>query len=173
MMLDENFRSLAQLKGGGYAGVDADRAAIRRLIAATVFNFHTTDHFGRHWEGGSCRAAAMNNGAIVYGRSIMGQCHAEGMIIPQILVPWNGHFDYMYVDIEPCHSGRYGRDCKGELFSNFDDMSRVYYAFEQDHYETGRNAIFRRNEVQDQLLLLFDMAGLYDHSGDVALGAGR
>jgi|GEM_PF-2748274 len=152
--------SLAQLKNG-YTGANVDRPYVLKLISQTVFQYHTVNVWGKHKEGGSCRAAAMKVGAeTIFGRSVFKERHAEEEVVQKIQsASWNGSFDYMYVDIEPCHSGRYGtHDCKALLWNTF-DSGKVFYAFDQDNYEKGLNALFRKNEVQDQVHLLHLMAG--------------
>lgn len=152
--------SLAQLKHG-YTGANVDRPRVFELIARTVFEYHTVNVWGKHAEGGSCRAAAMKVGAEpIFGRSVFKERHAEEEVVQKIQnASWNGTFDYMYVDIEPCHSGRYrGHDCKGLLWNTF-DSGKVFYAFDQDNYEKGLNGLFRTNDVQTQIQELQRMAG--------------
>jgi hypothetical protein len=153
--------SLAELKAGLGATPNQDRPYVLELIARTVFEFHTVNQWGKHAEGGSCRAAALKIGAEpLFGRSVKGEHHAEEDLVRKIQAAnWHGSFDYMYVDIEPCHSGRYApHECKALLWNTF-DSGKVYYAWDQDQYETGLNMMFRRNDVQDQILMLQMMAG--------------
>lgn len=152
--------SLAQLKQG-YTGANVDRPRVFELIAKTVFNYNKVNDWGKHAEGGSCRAAAMKvGGEFIFGLSVFRKYHAEEVVLQKIQnANWNRTFDYMYVDIEPCHSGRYqGHDCKGLLWNTF-DSGKVFYAFDQDNYLTGMNGLFRTNDVQTQIEELQRMAG--------------
>jgi len=152
------YKSLVDLKNG-YPGSGVDRPIVAKLIAATVMNYSEVTNWGTHLKTGSCRAGARSLGAYYFGRSVHKVRHAEEELVPQIAA--NG-FDYMYVDIEPCHSGKYGKDggCKWLIHKTF-AAGTVFYAFDQDNYESGMLSLVKENDVQSQVVLLRSWMGDY------------
>jgi hypothetical protein len=162
------FRSAQQVQVGGYGAVAADRTAIEKLMGGMIIHFAQSTPWGNVKSMGSCRAAALRFAA---GHEMLFGCsdrpkkeHAEDALIPQINLAWGGAFEYMLVDIEPCHSGRYAsHDCKLNIANAFAFINAtVVYLFEQDKYESGMNELQKSSAAgtQDLIILLKTLIGV-------------
>ena len=154
---------LDQLKTG-YTGANVDRPIVAKLMSATVMKYPLSDVWGRHKGVGSCRAGALRTGFDpLFACSEYKVAHAEEKLVPEIVNQW-GLFHYMYVDIEPCHSGKYGKNSGGckLLIHNTFASGKVFYLFDQDNYEMGMNRLVRDIPLQDQAMYLRSMIGVYE-----------
>jgi len=141
------------------AGFVADAMSLNVIYRAMAQATNTSSVWNKLVDTGSCRAAAhdpayqrhgVGGGTVLVATSVFGQTHAEETLVPAMTKLRTGAFTLMYVDMVPCHEGRYrGHDCLMLIVRSF-NMGRVYYWSTQEGYVSGDNKSYKSAMAPEQ-----------------------